>query len=205
MKNSHTILLIFFACTLSSQSYFSEKGQTSHGLNLQYAPNQIIDQATIQYIISPYGRLDISPAISYGGNPTTATVFSAGMGLDYYVLKQSQSMPLSFSIGGRYSYFRNSSVGSTVSSHFGTTQGRVYHKIQNENVSIVPIIGYSHTFNLEDSGFNGGAVEIAAAFGLELNNENIATLTPAVQFPEGDTQFIIGLGYIFGRSALIEE
>jgi len=206
MKNFILLFLICLSYSLSAQSYFSELGQNSNGLSLQYAPNQIVDQTILQYIISKNGRLDISPSISYGGTVSTFTVFSAGLATDYYALKQSSSMPLSFSVGARYAYVRTRAFGSSTNAHIGTAQARAYHRILTENISIVPILGYLHNFDLEDLGFNGGALEIAAAFGLELKNGNIASLTPAVQFPEGTTQFIIGLGYNFGRSSLnLEE
>ncbi len=205
MKNSLSFILICFTFTISAQSYFNEAGQSSNGLSLQYAPDEVVDQTLLQYIVSVKGRLDLSPTISYGGSSLTSRVFSAGLGADYFVLKQRSSLPLSLSVGARFNHVRISSFGFGGNTNFGSLQSKVYHQIRNETIYIVPSIGYVHSYQLDDTDFNGGYVEIAAAFGVELKNGNIVSLTPAIQFPEGDTQFIIGLGYNFARAPMIEN
>lgn len=200
MKISLVLILICFTFKISAQSYFNEAGQSSSGLSLQYAPDEVVDQSLLQYIFSINGRLDISPTISYGGSALTSRVFTAALGADYFVLKQSPSIPLSVSMGARFSHVRISAFGSSGSTNFTALQAKVYHSIQNENIYIIPSIGYVYSFDLADTSFNDGSIEIASAFGVELKNGNIVSLTPAIQFPEGETQFIIGLGYNFART-----
>lgn len=205
MKNLFLLCLICFTFTLSAQSYFNEARQSSSGIKLQYAPNIFLDRAFLQYVYSVKGRLDISPEISYGGNPTTSTLFTAGIGADYFIIKQNSKLPFSFSFGAHYSYIRSSSLGFSSNSNFGILNAHLYHKMNTSNIFIIPLIGYVQSFNLDTMDTNTEFFEIASAFGYELENGNIVSLTPRIQFPTGETQFVVGLGYNFGRIAFNEE
>lgn len=193
------LILVCFAIHFIgySQSYFNDPGQGSRSIGLLYSPEQSLDITKFQYSISIKGRIDITPFIGYAGRGIGGSIFNGGLAIDYFALKQTESMPLSFSIGGAFDYNYITIGGESVSTQIGTLKANAYHNFTLENISLVPILGYQYQFFVDDTDANDNAVEIAFALGMELNSGQLIYLKPSILFPTGTTNYFLNLGYMF--------
>lgn len=205
MKTLSTILLMVISYSLFSQSYFNQENQSSKSLAVNYLPDENLDFTTLKYIISSNGKLDITPALSYGSSSFGFDVFTAGLSTDYYLLKQKQSLPLSLSLGAGYTLLRLSGFGESEIAHTGLGRVGLFHNISAEKIQIVPKVYYVFQFDIEDPSNNGDGFDIGVGLSYQLNNNNLITLTPGVLIGENDTQFQIELAYLFGRSTVSEN
>jgi hypothetical protein len=199
MKSTTLVLFLISCLHINAQSFFNERGESSGTIALTYEPNVALDVTSLSFTKSIKGIVDITPFASIGSR-NFVTVFSGGVIGDYYLLKQTEDkLPLSFSLGAGYNFTLLSGFGDSSISHIGSVRGRVYHRIRVEHFDIIPRVGYLHRFFLEELDANDGALDVGVAFGYKLKNDNLITVTPSLLFPEGDTQFGIQLGYLFGR------
>jgi len=180
-----------------SQSFFNDVGQGSRSVAILFSPEQSLDITKFQYSFSIKGRVDITPFIGYGSRGIGGSLFNGGLAVDYYALKQNQTMPISLSIGGVYDYNYLTRAGINSSSEIGTIRSNVYHKLTLDNFSLIPILGYQYQFFLNDFNANDSAVEVAVALGLELSGGQLMYFKPSILFPMGTTQYFLNLGYMF--------
>lgn len=198
MKNALLIVVcLLFSFTSFTQSYFNDVGQGSRSVGILFSPEQSLDITKFLYSISVKGRVDITPFIGYGSRGIGGSLFNGGLAVDYFALKQSETMPLSFSVGGLFDYNYTTRVGITNTTQIGTLRSNVYHKLTLENFSLIPILGYQYQFFINDINSNDTAIEIAAAVGLELNGGQLMYFKPSILFPMGTTQYFLNLGYMF--------
>ncbi len=194
------LLLVSICIPLLGQSYFNQKGEQSHTLNISYSDRRL-PEYTLDYTAATRPGLDLQAKLGYSSE-SFVNVLNLGTALDYYLLRQ-ENRGINLSLGAAYDYFRISGFGEIVTGSIGSLRSRIAYRVNANQFYLVPMIGYQHGFDLNNDLDSRGIIEFGSAFAYTVSRQNLISLTPKLLYSTdgGDPVFEINLGYTFGRTA----
>ncbi len=207
MKIIIAIIMILPTLVLS-QGMFLEKGQNGYGVRAGYGTNEDMNLLGLDVGYSFNGTIDIG--IGYAkGTTKDDPKLSANMihpNLSFYLLRQNDNMPLSFSAGvgyqkGYYSsdYFDDRDIDLTSSGFL--LNGALFTVMQLGDFSVIPTISLGYESTTIKTKYSGGSdkedetsttieFDVPIVFNVGSNKFSFA---PGISIDDDNTTFIIGL------------
>ena len=219
------IILTFILCvgivgTVQAQSSLLEKGQNGFGINGGFSTNDDISGFTGAVGYSFSGVFDLGISVGrfgfdqqlFGENLNATTISPY---LSYFVVKQDEQIPVSFSIGGSYQrqIYSNRVLSDNnidMTGNFFTIGASLYSLFQaSQGMKIQPRIGFDYItgeLKVEDSSGSFTEDDDTTLFTLGLSlifqttPSNTFAVTPTLGFGDDVTTFGISLMLVFPQN-----
>ena len=192
-------ILLFICSTTNSQSLYIDKDNNATGLAVEYQSADGEWAAIGSLSMSGKGIVDFG--VFYGRMDNGYTI---GTGMELFALKQSESVPISFSF--RTSFFLISKtyefswLENTVSKTFYSVGVSLYRQISvSEKSKFHPTLFTTYQNSFESGDNNSLAGGVGFSYEIESERGNAFLINAAVAADEDVTTVTIGIGYLFLR------